>query len=156
MKSLITTLMCLGVSSTAYAQTLSEDHKGYISANIIGIFYHELGHAIIDLLDVPIYEREEDSADTLSILMVDYAFDEQSAESIAYDIAFTFAYDSETSTHRFWDQHSSDEQRYYNTICLFYGGDVEGREDFAQELGLPERRADDCEDERAYADEAWG
>ena len=52
--------------------------------------------------------------------------------------------------------HGPDEQRFYNTVCLFYGGNPEEREDFAQDLGLPETRAYTCPDEFDLAWDSWG
>ena len=43
----------------------------------------------------------------------------------------------------------------FNTVCLFYGADPDGREEFAQDLELPEERAEGCEDEFALAADSW-
>jgi hypothetical protein len=161
-KWVFTVLMAFGGSiSAAHSAELTQDQEDYITSNVIGIFYHELGHALIDILRVPIFGQEEDAADVLSILMVDYEFKADDAERIAYDIAFTFAYDAydqENSggEHAFWDTHGANEQRYFNMVCLFYGGDAETRLEFADDLELPEERADRCEEERALADDSWG
>ncbi|MEK9735147.1 MAG: DUF4344 domain-containing metallopeptidase, partial [Paracoccaceae bacterium] len=49
-----------------------------------------------------------------------------------------------------------DEQRYYNHVCLFYGGSVDASEELADELGLPEERKDSCEDEFQHTSDSWG
>ena len=53
-------------------------------------FYHELGHAVIDTMQVPIFGQEEDAADVFSILLIDEIFEPESANIIAYDAAFGF------------------------------------------------------------------
>ncbi len=150
------TLLAVMLATPAFATPpLSADQKGYLTANTIGIFYHELAHAIIDLYDIPIRVKEEDAADTFSVLLVDYGFDDASGESIANDIAFTFSVDGETSRHFFWDQHSSDGKRAENTICMFAGGDIDGRADLAEDWGMSTRKLEACEEERILADEFW-
>jgi hypothetical protein len=52
--------------------------------------------------------------------------------------------------------HGPDEQRFYNTVCLFYGADPDNRDDYAEDMGLPEDRADYCPDEFDQAWDAWG
>jgi len=47
-------------------------------------------------------------------------------------------------------------QRYYNIVCLTYGGDPKRRADFAKEMGLPEARAKLCDAEFRLAKNSWG
>ena len=47
----------------------------------------------------------------------------------------------------FWGVHGLDEHRFYNLICLFYGANPADRIFFANDLGLPEERADSCPEE---------
>jgi len=77
----------------AFGQSNAEKidaRDAYVSSNIVSIFYHELGHAIIDKMSVPIFGQEEDAADVLSILMIDQVYDEEPAQDIAYDAALGF------------------------------------------------------------------
>ena len=123
--------------------------------NLLAIFYHELGHAVIDHMQLPIFGQEEDAADSLSILLIDALYEDEDAEAIAYDSASLFWSESQEEP-AFWDTHGPDEQRFYNTVCLFYGANPDVRDDFANELELPEERAEGCEDEFALASESWG
>ena len=45
------------------------------------------------------------------------------------------------------DEHSTSEQRRFNLLCMAYGSDPELFEDVAAWGGLPEERADICEEE---------
>lgn len=131
----------------------------FVSSNIIGIFYHELGHALIDVEGLPIFGQEEDAADVASIFLIDAFFEEESAQSMAYAAALGFW--AEAEAYRgddvpYWDVHGPDEQRFYNTVCLFYGADPDTRADFAEELGLPEERAEYCPGEYDQAAASWG
>lgn len=138
-----------------------DEVEAFVEANLLGIFYHELGHAIIDLEGVPIFGQEEDAADVFSIFLIDALYDEESAQSLAYDASFGFAgeallRDEQGGDVAWWDVHGPDEQRFYNTVCLFYGANPDARDDFAADMDLPEDRADYCPDEFAQANDAWG
>jgi hypothetical protein len=135
--------------------------EGFVEANIIGIFYHELGHAVIDIEAVPIFGQEEDAADVFSIFMIDALFEEEAAVELAFSASFGFLGEVEMRGYNaseipFWGQHGPDEQRFYNTVCLFYGADPEARADFAADLDLPKDRAETCAEEFDQANASWG
>jgi hypothetical protein len=145
------------VATSAHADGYSEAQERFITANMLGIFYHELGHALIDYMDLPIFGQEEDAADVLSVFLTDAFYDEDTAVSLAYDTAFGFQGEAEqTEDVAYWDVHGPDLQRYYNLVCLFYGANPDEREDVAAELGLPEERAVYCPDEYDQAAKSWG
>lgn len=161
MKRYLLPLVICGAASGAQAEVqfghTSEDTLAYVEGNLLGIFYHELGHALIDILGLPIFGQEEDAADVLSIFLIDAFYEEEAAVQLAYDAAFGFLGEAEaTSEVAFWDVHGPDLQRYYNTVCLFYGANPEEREDVAEDLGLPEERADYCPSEYDQAATSWG
>lgn len=135
------------------AQTRTDD---FVAANLLAITYHEFGHALIDILQLPVFGQEEDAADVLSVLLIDAFYEEEAAASIIYDAAFGFLNDAETHDQVLWDVHGPDLQRYYTMICLFYGANPDARADLAQELELPEERAESCEEEFLLADDSWG
>lgn len=133
----------------------------YVEANVLATMYHELAHALIDGLSLPIFSREEDAADTFVVVITDQFFNAAQAEQLTWASADQYARDAEEAEKKgrelaVWDTHSLDLQRYYNLICLYYGGDVDGRDDFADDNGLPHDRAETCEDEREQAERAWG
>jgi hypothetical protein len=132
----------------------------FVASNLIAIFYHELGHALIDTLRLPVLGREEDAADTLSSLLIEQLWDEADSIGLIYDVALGYdLYAREAGTDAaalaYDDTHSLDQQRYYNYVCLYYGANPEGREDIAQELNLPPDRAAGCEDEWALVSQSW-
>ncbi|WP_162798587.1 DUF4344 domain-containing metallopeptidase [Sulfitobacter sp. SK012] len=134
-----------------------EVQDAFVEANLISVFYHELGHALIDVLGLPIMGQEDDAADTASILLINATFDDDRATEIAYYAAIAFEAESATdSPETAWDVHGAELQRFYNLVCLFYGADVEDREDFARDLGLPEERAETCQEEFELAIDSWG
>lgn len=76
----------------------SEDTLAFVEGNLLGIFYHELGHALIDILDLPIFGQEEDAADVLSIFLIDAFYEEEAAVQLAYDAAFGFLGEAEAAS----------------------------------------------------------
>lgn len=133
----------------------------FVTSNVIATFYHELGHGLIDVLELPVLGREEDAADSLSALLTHQIWEEDSATQITYDTALAYAaYASEAEAEGYdlpyADTHSLDQQRYFNLVCHFYGANPEVREDVAKELELPEDRAVGCEDEFALIEGSWG
>ncbi|WP_147107931.1 DUF4344 domain-containing metallopeptidase [Tateyamaria sp. syn59] len=147
-------LPCLMLAGPAVAD---DGREAFVEANLLGIFYHELGHALIDILALPVFGHEEDAADVASVLLIDGLYDEDAAQSLAYDTAFGFLAEADFAGDvAYWDVHGPDEQRFYNTVCLFYGANPDAREDFAIDLGLPEERAETCPEEFQLALDSWG
>lgn len=139
------------------ASPVAADEDAFVEANVIGIFYHEFGHALIDILGLPVFGQEEDAADVASILLIDAFFEEEAAQALSYDAAFGFLAEADAAGEvAYWAVHGPDEQRFYNTVCLFYGANPDAREEFAIDMGLPEERADTCADEFALASDSWG
>ncbi len=144
------------MSSPAFAD---EAEEYFVEANILGIFYHELGHALIDVMLLPIFGQEEDAADVASVLFINQMFEPEVAVDLAYDIADGFWAEAVVSADfeiPFWATHGPDEQRFYNTVCLFYGADPDNRETFASDMELPQERAESCPEEYDLALDSWG
>ncbi len=136
----------------------SAEIDNYVEANLISIFYHELGHALIDIMALPVFGQEEDAADTASILLIDALYDNQTATAIARDAAFGFLDEANAGedTPAWWDVHGPDLQRYYNLVCLFYGAEPDSRAGLADQFDLPQERAESCEEEFELALSSWG
>jgi len=136
-----------------------EAEDAFVEANILGIFYHELGHALIDILQMPVFGQEEDAADVASILLIDQLYEPEAALQLAYDVSDGLWAEAQANADEmpvYWAVHGPDEQRFYNTVCIFYGGDPETRDIYAEDMGLPEERADTCVEEYELAADSWG
>ena len=157
MKRLSAAFLALSTAIATPAAAEDASRDAFVDANILSIFYHELGHAVIDVMEVPIFGQEEDAADVMAVLLIDWLFEEDAAQSIAYDSAFGYINDPEGREEvPYWDLHGPDEQRFYNHVCLFYGAAPDDRDDLAADLGLPEDRAETCPEEYDQAAESWG
>ena len=155
------TCLAAAICITGSAVVADDAEDAFVEANVLGIFYHELGHAIVDIEAVPIFGQEEDAADVFSIFLIDALFEEESAQALAYDAALGFwgeviMRDGARDDVAWWDTHGPDEQRFYNTVCLFYGANPDERDGFAEDMDLPIERAETCEEEYDLAADSWG
>lgn len=118
-------------------------------------FYHELGHALIDLYDLPITGREEDAVDQLATMILLEGGDE--GEDAAIDGANSFVSEEETEIEdlSFWDEHSLDDQRFYNILCWIYGKNPEDYEYLVEDETLPADRAERCPGEYQRMSRSW-
>ena len=117
-------------------------------------FFHEAGHGLIHILDLPAVGREEDSVDQLATLILIAAGDEGVA--MALSGAYWFHLQSKGGhTTPFWDEHAFDEQRFYNVLCLIYGSDPKKYGSFVESGNLPQARAERCPEEYAKINKAW-
>ncbi|MGQ0564698.1 MAG: DUF4344 domain-containing metallopeptidase [Gemmobacter sp.] len=131
---------------------------GFVTANIVVTFYHEVGHALLSLRGVEVAGSEEDAADALSVLLIDRFHDEGAAQDAVRHVATAYAlYDAQGPDQRwtYGDAHARDLVRYGDLVCLFYGADTGAREDLADELGLPDERRESCPEEYQAAADDW-
>ena len=120
------------------------------------VFYHEVGHALVDLLDLPVTGREEDAADQLATIVL--LEDGVEGRDATLRGAEWFQLNSRRSGPRtpFWDEHSLDQQRYFNILCWVYGSDPAAHKALlGREWGLPQDRADRCPAEYDRMSRAW-
>ncbi|MGX9790471.1 DUF4344 domain-containing metallopeptidase [Mycobacterium sp. MMS18-G62] len=130
----------------------------------IATFYHETGHMVIDLYDLPTTGREEDVADQLSAYLLltpgpDGKIDPQNVQAVK-DFAREFqAYSDqkggEIDEGQLADVHSLDKTRMYNLECWVYGADPTGNADLVKDGALPQDRADGCQDEYNKLSSSW-
>ncbi|WP_375459511.1 DUF4344 domain-containing metallopeptidase [uncultured Enterovirga sp.] len=123
---------------------------------VVQVLFHETGHAIFDLLKIPVLGREEDAADQVAayvILLLDPAQAREVIEGSAYILA-SYAKEEKPEKDAFADMHGLSAQRFYNLVCLAYGSD-ETAFGFVVDNGyLPKDRAESCweeYDQVAYA-----
>ncbi|MBL8207434.1 MAG: DUF4344 domain-containing metallopeptidase [Blastocatellia bacterium] len=120
------------------------------------VFFHELGHALIDIYDLPVTGREEDAVDQLAALIVADGSEEGAASVFNGAMAFTVLDGDELHESAFWGEHSMGLQRFFNIICMLYGQDPEAHKDLVNEEVLPKARAQRCPSEYQRIEKAWG
>lgn len=117
---------------------------------------HEMGHAIVHQLDLPITGREEDAVDGFAAFLLTKSphFGARSAFSAAL-LFDAMGRSRELQEHHFADEHSLPEQRVYQFLCWIYGSDTRGNKALVGEDGLPKDRAGRCVDEWKQVNRSW-
>ena len=132
----------------------------FVLGNTIFTVYHEIGHALISELDLPVLGREEDAVDGYAAVMMLPDAPDPLSDALVISAADGWALLADAMAERgeelaFWDDHGLDEQRYFSAICHITGSDIEGFYDFALESGLPEERIETCERDFQQIRRAW-
>lgn len=140
-------------------EALSEEEVAEVTGSVTNDLYHEMGHALIDIMGLPVLGNEEDAADILSVFLVNALWEEEPAQEVMRASLATWgqmATDRGEGEPDWWDVHGPDRKRIATMACLFYGANPEGRADFAQGMGIPEERAASCPEEYAQVEASWG
>jgi Putative metallopeptidase len=135
-------------------KTASEDRfvtrEAAIVGNLVGVVLHEGGHMLFDMLDVPVFGREEDAADeTASFIALQ--FNKDVARTVVKGFAYFWRREKDPAASApmsVWsDEHGSASQRMFNALCLAYGGDPQTFQEFVDRGWLPTKRAGHCAQE---------
>jgi len=119
---------------------------------IVDTFLHEVGHAVFDILDIPVFGREEDAADFFSAYIL-LKFTPEDAERLFQGVGFMMASEAKAAIEKprsleaYAGPHGTAAQRYYNLLCMAYGSDPKVFAGVISTGGLPKDRADGCDDE---------
>jgi hypothetical protein len=126
---------------------------------VVDVFLHEAGHAVFDILQVPLFGREEDAADQFSTYIM-LKMEKDEARRLIMGNAYQYKGDVQSPTvpiplKKFSDEHGTPSQRFFNVLCLAYGADKVLFADFVSKGYLPQDRAAGCGGEFAQVDFAF-
>jgi Putative metallopeptidase len=119
---------------------------------VLGQFFyaiaHEVGHAMFDLLNVPVFGHQEDAADQFAGYII-LQFGKADARRLILGAAHSYNKYVKNPTvtaplTAFSDEHGPPAQRYYNLLCLAYGADPVLFGDVVDKNYLPKERARLC------------
>jgi len=119
------------------------------------VLYHEVGHALTHVCELPVTGKEEDAVDGLATFIAVLTEREEVAVAGAALFEAWAANREEFSEEDFWDEHSLDEQRTYSILCWIYGSNPTAFAEFAREVKIPEARAERCEEEFRQIAVSW-
>jgi hypothetical protein len=124
------------------------------------VLFHELGHALIHIYELPATGKEEDAVDQLATLLLIEGVGEE-GEVAAIDGARSFSLGEnlkgvDANKLAFWDEHSLGPQRFYNILCWVYGQNTEKWAHLVKNGNLPKERAERCSEEYEKMSNAWG
>jgi len=120
---------------------------------------HEFGHALFDMLELPVFGREEDAADQLAAYIL-LQFGESEARRLIAGTAYAYHFDgtkadSCRSMEDYASEHGTPAQRFYNVLCMAYGADTKLFADIVSGGYLPATRAEYCEEEYEQVQDAF-
>lgn len=118
---------------------------------------HEMGHAVFDLLDIPVLGHAEDAADQFASYVI-LQFGKSDARRLILGAAYSYRKYVQQPTvtaplAAFSDVHGPPAQRYFNLLCIAYGADPVLFADFLSQGYLPRERAKACA--REYGEVAY-
>ncbi len=149
-------LMCLelmqGMAEVLEGQFEDEETtRNALAGAYLATALHEVGHALVHVLEIPVTGREEDAVDQLAAWMLIKADDVDSVLGAAA-VHYT---DEDLAEADLSGEHALDGQRYFNLVCWAYGSDPENSEALIEQWELPVERAAKCADEYSLLDRSW-
>ena len=134
-----------------------------LDSSLIGVidhtFYHELGHAFIEIYELPATGPEESVVDQFGGYIILEFSEGQIGQDAMRDTAIDFWLAAEenpdlTQT-AFADTHALNQQRFYDLACWAYGSDPNYNQYMITEDWIPENRLAWCEWEYEVMIYAW-
>jgi hypothetical protein len=115
---------------------------------VLAIFLHETGHAVFNMLQIPVLGREEDAADQFAAYLM-LRLSKGEARKLMLGAAYHHAIQMPgpqvtLPIEEFSGEHSTPAQRTYNILCIAYGADSKLFADLVEKGFLPKDRADVC------------
>jgi hypothetical protein len=121
-----------------------------LAGPLADVFFHEFGHVVFKLLEVPVLGREEDAADQFSAFLMLH-FGPAEARRLIAGSAYQFKRDLRpefrVALQDFADTHGTPAQRFYNLLCIAYGANPQLFGGIVAKGYLPVDRAIGCEDD---------
>jgi hypothetical protein len=134
------------------AKAAADARERVLVGAFVQVAFHEVAHAVFDMLRTPVWGRMRDAADRLAAFIM-VQFGEDVALQTIRGTADFFRLSGKTWTgSAFADVNSPDAQRFFNYLCMAYGGAPKSFEFLVnpkenEEPLLPDRRAGRCQSE---------
>ncbi|HOU91095.1 MAG TPA: DUF4344 domain-containing metallopeptidase [Polyangiaceae bacterium] len=143
--------LLVAFETMAFDLEMDEDTASdFVVGSTYFVLFHELGHALVDQLEIPVLGGEEVAVDQFStLIMISGGVAEMAVLGTVY-----FAASDGGGVPAYWDVHPMGEQRFYNTTCLVFGSDPASYAELVPDL-LPEDRAVTCPTEYEDISSSW-
>ncbi len=142
--------------------SITLDDIAQSSLNVIDfVFYHELGHALIDIYDLPVTGLEENAVDQFATMFMLFTEDIENSDiivgqDILWDVGTWFFIQSEYYEQtNYSDVHNLDIQRFYHISCYAYGQNENYNQILIEMEWLPLERAESCYFEYELMKNSW-
>lgn len=131
----------------------------FVVGNMLFVGFHELGHAVIHELGLPVLGREEDAANSFATLAMINIGTEFSDRVLIQAARGWFLMDrrdrKEGDKLAFYDEHGLDQQRAYEIVCLMVGWKEDRFKELADFVHMPQERQDSCGGDYSNAEYSW-
>ena len=131
----------------------------FVSGNMLFVLLHEMAHAAVSELGIPVLGRDEDAADSFAatrLIKLGSAFSDQVVAAAAKGWFLADRRDQkEGDTVPYYDEHGLNQVRAYLIVCYIVGSDKEKFKELARETKLPEDRQDSCAKDYSKASNSW-
>jgi hypothetical protein len=115
---------------------------------VLAVFLHETGHAVFNMLQIPVLGREEDAADQFAAyVMLRLSKDEARRLILGSAYHHSLQMPGQKITipvQLLSNEHSTPAQRAFNILCIGYGADDKLFADVVEKNFLPKERAEVC------------
>lgn len=115
-----------------------------IAGTFVNVALHEVAHALFDILKIPLLGQEEHAADQLAAFVVLTFSPDLSRRMLNGYAELWRVLAIRNESNNFADTHGVPWQRFYNVICMAYGGQPKHFEDLVNAGTLPKTRAVRC------------
>jgi len=136
-----------------------KDLVEFVTGNMLFATLHEMGHAHIQEMGLPVLGREEDAADTYAVIALLKVGTNLSHNVLTQAVKGWFLDDARNQKEgialAFYDEHGLDKQRAYNIICLMVGSDPDEFRDLADQVKMPQDRQGTCQGDYSNASWSW-
>jgi putative metallopeptidase DUF4344 len=131
---------------------------------LVGTFvqavFHEVAAGVLDVLQAPVWGRRDDAADRLAGFIMLQFGEEVARQTVIGTAVFLESSGKNWTGKEFANATSPEAQRYFNFLCMAYGGAPKTFEFLVkpndkQQTILPQDRADRCRDEYAQVRKAF-
>lgn len=123
--------------------------------------YHEIGHMLVDLFELPVLGKEEDAVDALATIWLLTDDSDDDSWNALIDAAAGWYYNAAKSTgsgiddFSYSSDHSLDIQRAYAMVCMMVGAVPDVFGDTADNYEISEDRQEDCAFTYGKAADGW-
>ncbi|MEH6629617.1 MAG: DUF4344 domain-containing metallopeptidase [Halopseudomonas aestusnigri] len=159
-------LSCFGTISSRAQDETEITAQEFIAGNILLTLYHETGHALVSIYDLPVLGSEEDAVDVFSIIALTEELNQgelsQERETKLDNYLFSTAlyWLSMSEEEDFEDQgvtseHSLDSERFLQHLCMVYGSDLDFYQDLPNDFGVEDLVTPECAELYQYKTSAW-
>src|ERR1700730_3530523 len=132
----------------------------FVSGNMLFVLLHELAHAAMTELDLPVLGRKEDAADSFAALTLIHIKSGYSDRELTEAAKGWFMADrrdrKDGEPIAYYDEHGLNQQRAFQIVCYMVGADPIRFKDLAAETKLPKDRQESCSEDYRKAAKSWG